>query len=389
MTTSLLVLLLLPSILMVTLSLPSLAIGLVISSAIIIIIKLIKGQMIKITKIYFLFSFIAFLWIFVNPISIENLVHAKQVLSLLAIVLCGFALTSIFNYKQEHIKRTVGLLFLVLLVIGFIGVFEILKPGSYQTLNRPLPPFSEPSHFAINFIPIACFFAFLSSNKLRILTCLACSVLALFLPNLTLMVGVLLISLIVLKARQFVMVTVIIIGLIALIVLFMPSYMDYFINRVIPSDDYNLSYLVYIQGWEQAISALQFSSGFGVGFQNFGIEPPGQASHLIDDIFGFQINRTDGGFLASKFIGEFGIVGIALVGYTSILSIRAGLLLRKHLDREILLPSNIISLCYTYIFLLELFIRSISYFSITFLITLLVIPKTINILKKTSSLNKI
>lgn len=228
-------------------------------------------------------------------------------------------------------------------------------------MNRPLPPFSEPSHFTIAFTPIACSFALLSLNRFRPLTCLACFAVAISLPNLTLLVGTVLISLIALSTRQAIifLATTCIIGI--TLVSIDPSLLEYFLNRTSTSEDENISRLVYIQGWESMISALQFSNGFGVGFQNLGIEPPGQATILLEKLTGSQLNRSDGSFLAAKLIGEFGLFGVATVIYATTLSIRIGILLRKYIDKPVDQTSRITSLCFTYTLLLELFVRGTGY----------------------------
>jgi hypothetical protein len=385
MTSTLLILILLPSFLMVSLSLSSLATGIIISSCIIILMQLTKKPEAVITKSYLLTFAISGLWIFANPISIENSVHAKQVLSLAAILICGFAVTSLFKSRQKNLDNTIKTLFWILLAIGSTGAFDLFRPGNYQLLNRPLPPFSEASHFAIAFIPIACSFALLSSRNLRLFTCLACFTLAISLPNLTLLAGTVLISLIALSTRQAIifLATTCIIGI--TIFLIDPGPLEYFLNRTSTSEDENISRLVYIQGWESMISALQFSNGFGIGFQNLGIEPSGQATLLLDNLTGSPLNRSDGSFLAAKLIGEFGVIGVAAVIYATTLSIRSGLLLRKHINKQDDQASYITPLCFTYTLLLELFVRGTGYFSPTLVITLFFAPKAINALKRKAS----
>lgn len=384
MTSALLMLILLPSFLMVNLPLPSLATGIILSSTIIVLVQLTKKPETAITKSYLLACVISGLWIFANPISIDNPVNAKQVLSLAGILICGFAVTNLFKTRPENLNNTIIRLFWILLAIGSIGAFDLFRPGNYQLLNRPLPPFSEPSHFAITFIPIACSFAALSSRRLRLFTCLAGFALAISLPNLTILAGTLLITVITLSTRQaiifFATTCIIAVAMISID----PNLLGYFLSRASTSEDENISRLVYIQGWESMASALQFSSGFGVGFQNLGIEPPGQATQLLNNLTGSQLNRSDGSFLAAKLIGEFGVVGIATVIYTTTLSIRSGLLLRKYINQQVYKASDVASLCFTYTLLLELFVRGTGYFSPTLLITLFFAPKAIKILRKTA-----
>jgi len=383
MTSALLILILLPSFLMVGLSLPSLATGIIISSAIILFVQLTKKLEAVIAKSYLWACVISGLWIFANPISIENSVHAKQVLSLAAILICGFAVASLFKSRYKNLDKTINVLFWILLAIGSIGAFDLFRLGNYQLLNRPLPPFSEPSHFAIVFIPIACSFALLSSKRLRLFICLACFALAISLPNLTLLAGTILISIVALSSRQ----VIIFLGITCIIGITLVSsdlrLLEYFLNRTFTSENENISRLVYMQGWESMVSAIQFSNGLGVGFQNLGIEPPGQSTLLLDNLTESQLNRSDGSFLAAKLIGEFGLIGVAAVIYATTLSIRSGFFLRKHIDKLFGQASDITSLCFTYTLLLELFVRGTGYFSPTLLITLFLAPKAIRALKRT------
>lgn len=382
MTSALLILFLLPSLLMVSLSLSSLAIGIVISSCIIIFFHLIKQKKFKISKIYIFACGISALWVFAHPISVENSVHAKQVLSLAAIIICGFAITSLFNLRLDGLDKKIGIVFWILSGIGLLGVFDLFRPGDYQLLNRPILPFSEPSHFAIAFTPIACSYAMLSSNGVRLLVCLLSFALAISLPNLTLLVGTFLVSMVALRNRAVIVFMVMM--CIATIVIIFSNFdgVDYFVNRLATSEEDNLSRLVYIQGWESVTSALKFSNGFGVGFQNLGIEPPSQTSLLVESITGVQLNRADGSFLAAKLIGEFGVIGVAIVFYATTLSVQAGIFLRKHIYKRVAQSSDIITLCFAYTLLLELFIRSTGYFSSTLVIALYLAPKAVKVIKR-------
>lgn len=382
MTSALLTLILLPPLLMVSLSLPSLATGLIVSSCIILGMRAVNIFKFSICKSYLWVCAASGLWIFANPISVDNSVHAKQVLSLVAVLICGFAITSSFEPRKENLIRTIKAMFWILLIIGSMGVFDILTFGKYQLLNRPIPPFSEPSHFATAFTPVACSFALISSRGTRLLTCLACFFLAISLPNLTLLAGTVLVSMVALSGRQAIMflMTTLIAG--SVLTSMNPDLLAYFLNRTSATEADNISRLVYIQGWESTVSALHFSNGFGVGFQNLGIEPPGEASMLLDALSESQLNRSDGSFLAAKIIGEFGIFGaISVIGIT-VSSIRSGILLRRYVHKPGDRTLDIIALCFTYTLLMEIFVRSTGYFSPTLLITLFFAPKAINIIRK-------
>lgn len=388
MTSALLILLILPSLLMVILSFPSLAAGLVISSCIVILLHLTKHTKVSIAKIYFITTAISSLWIFANPSSLENSIHAKQLLSIAATLVCGLAITSSFKFEQKPPQKAIRVLFWTLLIIGLAGAFDFFRPGNYKLLNSPIFPFSESSHFAIAFTPIACCFALISSNRVRLLTCFTSFVLAISIPSLTLLVGTLAISIIALSARQIIKFITITCTVGVTLIYADPSHLEYFVIRAFASETENISRLVYTQGWESMISAFQVSNGLGVGYQNLGIEPSGQATFLLETLTGSQLNRSDGSFLAAKLIGEFGILGIIGVIYLATLSIRSGLALRIHIREQISPASESIPLCFTYTLLLELFFRGTGYFSPSLLITLFFIFKAIKVLKSTTHMTQ-
>lgn len=385
MTYSLLTILLLPSLLMVSLSFSSMAIGLVIASCIVLGITVIKGGSITINKFYLLFAVLGSAWFFANPYVINNGEQERQVFSLIAILLCGAAITSAINFRNGELYDSIKILFWTLLLVGSLGASGLFKPGNYQLLSKAATPFAEPSHFALIFIPIAGAYVFTSSNKRRLFACLASFLLSIWLQNLTLLIGAILISIVALNVRQMMVFLVFFLALSIVILAVDPSHLDYYISRVINSDDDNISRLVYIQGWESMISAIKFTNGLGVGFQNFGVEPSGQAAELLDAILGSPINRADGGFLAAKLVGEFGVVGVVITLFMVILSIRSGIALRRFIHHgRTYRKSDTVSLCFTYSIILELFFRGVGYFSPSFLIFFFFVPKAMRILGKNS-----
>lgn len=385
MTIAFLVIILLPSFFMVSFSLPSLATGLIFASCAILCIKILKKKRIKISKGVLLMAAFGGVWSFFNPYSIANSMHEKQMLSLLALLLCGFAITSSIHLRSKDFNNSISIAFWILLLVGSMGALGFFKPGNYQLLSKAMTPFAEPSHFALTFLPIACAYIFTGGIRLRFFVCVAGLFLSLFIQNFTLLIGALLLSLVALSLRQIILFSVIALGLSLALVIVDPTYSEYFIDRVVASEGENISRLVYIQGWESMISALQFTNGLGVGFQNFGIEPSGAATALLDALIDGPLNRSDGGFLAAKVVGEFGIIGIIAIVFITFLSIRSGIELRESISRGAPFESlSVAPLCFTYMIIVEFFVRGTGYFSPSFLIFLCFAPMAIKTLVKNS-----
>ena len=83
------------------------------------------------------------------------------------------------------------------------------------------------------------------------------------------------------------------------------------------SETNNISSLVYMQGWDDAITNIIRTNGIGLGFNMMGCDPlplVGYRDTLINldpELVG--LNAQDGSFLVSKFISEFGVIGILII----------------------------------------------------------------------------
>lgn len=91
---------------------------------------------------------------------------------------------------------------------------------------------------------------------------------------------------------------------------------DYILHRldfsVLEANSKNMSAFVYLSGWERMYLGLINTSGFGIGINNFGIIEEGYYGKEIIKYLGFLLNYNDGSFLFSKFVGEFGLLGLGL-----------------------------------------------------------------------------
>ena len=111
------------------------------------------------------------------------------------------------------------------------------------------------------------------------------------------------------------------------------------------------------------LSSLLDTFGLGHGFQNLAAAERGPIAERIAK-YGHKIylNRQDGGFLAVKLVGEFGVFGIALVLAATWLIARSAWDLMTRLHQKV---GAIDALYHALIvgFVLELWFRGLGYFS--------------------------
>lgn len=76
----------------------------------------------------------------------------------------------------------------------------------------------------------------------------------------------------------------------------------------------NLSSIVYLKGWQDAVENLSRTNGMGLGFNMMGCSPLPDVSYrtFLSETENPTLNDQDGSFLFSKLISEFGIFGIVI-----------------------------------------------------------------------------
>lgn len=99
------------------------------------------------------------------------------------------------------------------------------------------------------------------------------------------------------------------------------------VNRIIgvtSSANENLSSLVYLKGWQDALANTARTYGFGLGFNMMGCSPLPDIPlrPLFDVPERSNLNNEDGSFLFSKLLSEFGIFGFAFFAWVIISWIR-------------------------------------------------------------------
>lgn len=284
---------------------------------------------------------------------------------LIIIIIGGHSLSNILhNVTNECFYRALRIIILIFICIIFYSL--IIKFYIFEDI-RIVYPFSEPSHFSLAFVPFLAFFILITKNNFCKVLWLAFAIFSgVALNSLTLLVGVFLILLIIIKLDY------VFLFIIFIIIAFnLNSDISYYIDRLsfFSEDNTNISGLVYLQGWQMIDEALVRSSYWGLGFQQLGVfSTDTDAGSSLQNLIGQNElpNVLDGGFTFSKFVSEFGLLGfIVFASYLSILFTSFKLLHKFSRNDFELNPRQLF--CNTVIVtsLLEIFVRGVGYFSIS------------------------
>ena len=98
-----------------------------------------------------------------------------------------------------------------------------------------------------------------------------------------------------------------------------PEFIDRIVDVLSPSsgsDEKNMSSVVYLNGWLQALAYLKDTYGMGVGIANMGCSGgiTTELSLLVEDLSGgIYLNYNDGSFLISKMLSELGMVTTVII----------------------------------------------------------------------------
>ena len=296
-------------------------------------------------------------------IQANDLSRLLQSLGVFAICLIGAYIFAsvIFEAPPESIKKAVSGALALLLAFALLGALQIAPYPSAIDASNPIFPYTEPSHLALALAPLSIAAAVFTRGWRRFSILVALLLVAFFLRSMTTLVVSVLLAAVAIPARY--LIPTFLLALLAL------PYLetDYFAERLYFSvHNYNLSNLVYIQGWELLWDALYRTKGWGLGFQQLGIgQYDSPTADAIYRILGYDINIRDGGFTLSKFVSEFGVFAIILMTlYVTVLTktfvaLRSAAI-RDSNDKGVLLARS---------FLLgaaiEFFVRGIGYFSPT------------------------
>ena len=253
------------------------------------------------------------------------------------------------------------LLLIILIILPNIGlpIAEIYS-NEYGYL-KPIFPFKEPSHFALIFIPFILYFTLKANLSNKYLILIFFFYIGFKIENLTLIVGCILVAFSTLPWRA------LFFGLIIFFIALSQIELSYFQDRLTINKDYsnNLSLLVYMQGWELIYDSLGRSFGWGIGFQQLGLQDKlTDTGSIIYSLTGSTINVLDGGFTLSKILSEFGYLGMILM-FFYVIFFKKSYTIIKHskLSSPYIFSSSII-LSYS----IEVFVRGVGYFNGTLIL---------------------
>ncbi|MCV2364701.1 hypothetical protein LNV23_14705 [Paucibacter sp. DJ1R-11] len=243
--------------------------------------------------------------------------------------------------------------------ISLLGILDWLQPDK-ATWPKSLFPFSEPSHLALFLAPILIFNCITAQPRARLLILAAALTATAILQNVTLATICLMTAVLCLSPRYLLLLAVTVVPAVLLLDL------EYYLVRLdFSGESDNLTNLVFFQGWQLILEALERSHGFGLGFQQLGVfGTDSDAAELIRFIMGEYLNLLDGGFNLAKFIGEFGVFGMMLLAaflYQLGVAIK---LLRRTATRGQAIPlSHVFAASCMMGYTVELFLRGVGYFS--------------------------
>ncbi len=295
---------------------------------------------------------------------------SRQLLSILVMGVIFVATNCYFrdleSRQDQRLRQIVKLAFFVLCLIGVVGKVIAFRPGNYA-LRSSVFPFSEPSHYALVFAPIACAYMLQFPKHKQAGVAAVVLLMGLIYPNVTLIAASVLLLMISLRVWAAIVLLVFTCAVVAVIgsgaLEKLPQY-EYFFDRLGRSDESrNLTYLVYTQGWQQAAIALKETNGIGVGFQRFGQESAGSAAVRIEEYFGQEYNRKDGSNLGSKIIGEFGLLGIVICISMILYAGYSLFILRRYEGVRRVRYFDLVCMSVSGMFLIEVVFRGMSYFS--------------------------
>lgn len=294
--------------------------------------------------------------------SIDAFRAAASLLPLTLLLLASGTLANAL-IRTPAIRLHRGLIrsFLLLCGVALLGATGWGPPTLATAWHSPVFPFSEPSAFALVFIPTLMYASVSTQGATRlgfVLFGLACSAL---IQNLTLAVGCMLVAAVSLQARALVL-----LGL-PLAIGVAQLDLSYFAARVDFSGEVqNLSNLFYVQGWQMIQESLERSNGFGIGFQQLGVHGTQvAAAELLSKHYGGdEVNVLGSLFVFAKLGSEFGLFGFLLTLAYVVFAVRTIFALRRTTVGHVRVPPLVtLARCVVVAYLIELFVRSAGYFT--------------------------
>ena len=237
--------------------------------------------------------------------------------NLISVFLATIILVGAYNFSvilprlpQNFLNKLITKIFYFYIFLIVLSFIVKVAPGRFE---KPIFPYSEPSHLALFFGPVIAYMIISCKNKMRkILLIFTGVIVAIAIKNMTLLVTMIIISVFVYNVYVF---PILIIGSIGI---YYFSDLDYFSERIDFANmrsTNNLSSLVYIKGFQLMEEGLKVTKGWGVGFQQLGYVPLKTeiGDYMKSKMHGLELNSQDGGFTAAKVVAEFGVVGVLIM----------------------------------------------------------------------------
>jgi len=352
----------------------SLGLGLFIWSSILIIIHLnlinssiffIKDNIIFYT-IYLLLVVHFLITIIINNFSVNFDKSLYSIIILPILVLASYIFyTKIKDIKDQKLNSVLHFIlfnFLLILLFSFFWESPFFKVNAKAIIF-----FAEPSHLAVIFAPFFLYSILTLDEVRKRFLIIIVFIIITIINNATLFIvftfGIALYLIINFKSIKLIKSLLIVIIFSLILVINIDVDISYYKDRFIyDSNNLNMSLLVYLAGWERALSIMVDHSPIGVGFQQFGYEPlKGYFFAKLVSVGGGGLNIYDGATLGSKIIGEFGLVGLCFLFiyvyyfFNKILTI----LINSEKNTNV----TIFFACVYLSFSIYLFVRGMGYFS--------------------------
>jgi hypothetical protein len=240
---------------------------------------------------------------------------------LISSVTGGLCLNVLLALNSERGNgNAIHLCFWVLAIIGGIGLFGTLRTSGDV---KSVVVFTEPAHFAATIVPFVIYMGITCRLSMSLLYIAICLIFGMLFPSTTFLAVGLLTFLI--AFRQYRILLFIVVSMLAVVWLTADNFLGEYHQERLDFGGENLSSLVYRSGWERAVDNMLDTGGLGLGFQQLGIT--GSIGHSLNEIAyitqGTDLNALDGGSVGAKMISEFGIVGILVLAYWVIYSIKS------------------------------------------------------------------
>jgi hypothetical protein len=304
------------------------------------------------------------------------------------------AFSFVMIVRKVSIRKFNFIIYFVFISYILIALLSFMGFSPFQVGGKPMLFYSEPSHYAIDFLPFLLYIVIQAKPKNKIICLLIAFEIALLVQNLTLMVGVIFVSIIALRAW------ILIATLGSYIILyfldpffhslfsiinsssaFVISHEDtysYLADRLTISnsvsnsvsnsilESVNGSFLVYASGWERAYLNCLDNFCLGIGFQQLGfVGSVGLAMERVIEIYKYPLGLYDGGTVASKFFNEFGVVALLFMGVyvTSFYRVMKTLRTISFSNLYVKDLRKTFFMCCFVIYAVDLFVRGFGYFS--------------------------